>query len=366
MTAPVPTQLIVGPSTNGVVEYAADLGSALAARASRGPGERTAGVEVLPVADAFEALEAAQIRPLVHLHVTDALFGSRLEDAASAVARIVGATSVSVTLHDVPQVSDGERNLVRRGAAYRRMLAGAVGVAVSSRHEAALAAEHLEVEAAVMPLGTRRRTSPAVAARSTGRAAAPSAGRSAGRGAAPPDGVEVVVAGYVYPGKGHDDVIRAAGLAARRLGSAVTVTALGGAAPGHSDEVDSLRRLAREQGVEFALTGRLDDDEYHRRCRSAGIPVVAHRHYSASRSLLDWAEQGRRALVVDTRYSREMALLRPGTLTVVEPSVEALASAIQAGAQDPASTVLDAGHPIGPSLDDVASMYLAWWESLPW
>lgn len=352
MTAPVPTQLIVGPSTNGVVEYAIDLSSALAARAPRDRGPGDTEVEILRVADASDALEAARIRPRVHLQVTDALFGSTLEDAASAVARIVEATSVSVTLHDVPQESDGARNLVRRREAYRLMIAGAVGVAVSSRHEAALAAEHLGVEAAVMPLGTRSGRSPAVdLARDL---------------AVDPGSVDVVVAGYVYPGKGHDDVVRAAGLAAARLGRPVTVTALGGAAPGHSDEVDSLHRLAREHGVEFALTGRLDDDEYRRRCRSAGIPVVAHRHYSASRSLLDWAEQGRRALVVDTRYTREMDLLRPETLTLVEPSVEALAGAIEACAQGPASTAIDAGHPIGPSLDDIATMYLAWWETLPW
>lgn len=353
MTAPVPTQLIVGPSTNGVVEYATDLGSALAARAPRDPGRGDTGVEILRVADASEALEAARTRPRVHLHVTDALFGSTLEDAASAVARIVEGTSVSVTLHDVPQESDGDRNLIRRRDAYRLMIAGAVGVGVSSRHEAALAAEHLGVEAAVMPLGTRSGRSPAV-------------DLAVDPGSVALGSVDVVVAGYVYPGKGHDDVVRAAGLAAARLGRPVTVTALGGAAPGHSDEVDSLDRLAGEHGVEFALTGRLDDDEYRRRCRSAGIPVVAHRHYSASRSLLDWAEQGRRALVVDTRYTREMDLLRPETLTLVEPSVEALAGAIEACAQDPASTALDAGHPIGPSLDDIAAMYLAWWESLPW
>ena len=295
----------------------------------------------------------------LHLHVTDGILGASLEEAAERVSALCRTIATSITLHDVPQPSDGQRNLRRRSDAYRVMAAAARGVAVSSHHEAALVRRFVDpdLDVAVVPLGTRSATAtaPALVERV-----------SAGEG----DCV-VLIAGYVYPGKGHADVIEAAGLFSKRSGVGVDVVAVGGVARGHELLATELASSARRSGVGFSLTGFLTAAAYRERCRGAGLPVVAHRHYSASRSLLDWAELGRRPLVVETVYSREMAVLRPGTLTLVasgpgDDPVAALADAIERAHRDPASTVLPSGHPIGPSLDDAAAAYLAWWETLPW
>ncbi|RKR74814.1 hypothetical protein [Frondihabitans australicus] len=354
MSATAPTQIIVGPEGNGVVDYAMDLAEAIRRR-------RPSTVIVRHAVVAGTA-SVARSHPRAHLHVTDALFGESLEAAGDALAEVVSAAPTSVTLHDVPQESDGERNLVRRGDVYRRIASLAVGVAVSSRHEADLVRRHLcpGLEPRVVPLGTRRPSTPGEASESASEAIRRTA---PGR---PVETIRILVAGYVYPGKGHDDVVRAAAVVSSRLGRPVTVTALGGAARGHAHEVESLNELATSNGVSFEVTGFLSGDDYRALCRADGVPVVAHRHYSASRSLLDWGEQGRRAVVVDNAYAHEMAALRPGTLDVVAPGLETLADAIEARVQEPATTYLAAGHPLSPTLDDAAGAYLAWWDGLAW
>ncbi len=341
MSTSPPAQILVGPLHHGVTEYARETAEAVARLQTGGD------VHHVDSADAAEALIHRYGR--VHLHVTDGLYGATLEEATARVVRLLGAGRVTVTLHDVPQASDGERNVARRSTAYRAIADAAAGVVVNSHHEELLVHEHLgaDVRVAVIPLGTRHPLSPPTP-----------------KIPPTPGALEVLLAGYVYPGKGHDDAIEAAALVSARTGASASVTALGGISPGHEVEADRFAARATELGVDFTVTGYLEPAEYRARCVTAGIPLVAHRHYSASRSLLDWAEQGRRPIVVDTRYTREMASLRPGTLHLT--ALDDLADAIQARHQDPASTFLHPGHPIGPTLDDAAASYLTWWESIAW
>lgn len=349
MSSPPPTLIVVGPRSHGVAAYADDLAREVALL---DPRVRIELVERM--ADVTAAVTASRRS---HLHVTDGLFGSSPDEAGAFVEDLAVRGQVTLTLHDLPQESDGVRNLARRSEAYRRMTSRAAGVVVSSGHERALVHEHLGDDAvpAVIPLGTRVAGAPRpTATRTKGTAA---------RSAAP---VEILIAGYVYPGKGHADAIRAAGLLAARHGVSVDVVALGEVVSRHRDEADRLSRDAAALGVGFHVTGFLGASAYREACRSAGLPLVAHQHYSASRSLLDWAEQGRRPAVVETRYTTEMAALRPGTLRIVPAGIEALAEALEAMWQDPASTVLDEGHPVGPTLADAARAHLSWWESLPW
>ncbi|MET0433888.1 MAG: hypothetical protein ABW025_06935, partial [Cellulomonas sp.] len=174
-----------------------------------------------------------------------------------------------------------------------------------------------------------------------------------------------LVAGFLYPGKGHDDVVRAVADAADLLRAAgtppgeVAVVAVGGPSPGHEDEVDRLRALADGRGVALRVTGGLDDDAFHAALRGPGVPVAAHRHLSASRTLLDWGEAGRRPLVVDSRYAREMADLRPGTLALYPP--DDLPTRLARAWADPEATALPAGASLAPTLRDAAAAYLAWW-----
>ncbi|MBE8526378.1 hypothetical protein ILP97_54450, partial [Amycolatopsis sp. H6(2020)] len=142
--ADLPLHVVPGPPEHGVSACALDLAAAL-------------GAPVLRVPDG-SALDAALPRLAgrrVHLHVTDALFGAGPEEAAERVARVGAACAgLSVTLHDLPQPSDGPRNLPRRRAAYAAIAAAAdAGVVVSSRHELALLVEHGTIPAVPGPGG---------------------------------------------------------------------------------------------------------------------------------------------------------------------------------------------------------------------
>jgi glycosyltransferase involved in cell wall biosynthesis len=108
----------------------------------------------------------------------------------------------------------------------------------------------------------------------------------------------VGVFGFVYPGKGHRQVVRAVA-ALRRAGTMASVRVLGDAAPGHADEVEALVRTSRERGVPVEVTGRVAEDDLVRALRDVSVGVTAHRNVSASGSLNSWIAAGRRPLVRD-------------------------------------------------------------------
>ncbi|WP_091500469.1 hypothetical protein [Microbacterium sp. cf332] len=344
MPTDAPTLCLVwGPAGHGVTDYGADV----AAAAHR----LDASTRVVAVTDLEAALRAVGDGERVHLHATDRLLGSSLEDAADAVETLSRSCRLSLTLHDLPQHSDGDK-YDRRVAAYRRFFHAVTAVAVNSAHELSLVAEHLDpgLRPAVIPLGTRVPVAPDSPA------------------ATAPADLIVLIAGFVYPGKGHEVALRAAAAAVTSLragghpvGDAV-VRALGSASPGHDGDVDALERLADDLGARFEISGFLDDDEFARRLRDPGIPVAAHEHVSASRSMLDWMEAGRRPLIVRSRYSDEMDRLRPGTSTLFDPPE--LADRLTAAWRDPRTTRLAPGHPLRPDLTDTAASYLTWWRGM--
>ncbi|WP_209560795.1 hypothetical protein [Frigoribacterium sp. PvP032] len=280
-----------------------------------------------------------------HLHFTDRLWATSPEAAADRLVDLAGRVALTVTLHDLPQPSDGERNLVRRGDCYRRVVEAAAGTVVNSEHEGRLLAEHTTttVRPAVVPLPVDL--------------APPLAERPA------PDGTAAVI-GFVYPGKGHAELVDA--VARLRAGGddaagALRVTALGRASAGHEAETDQLVAEAASLGVVLDVTGYLDDAVLLDRCRRASVPVAVHRHVSASGSIATWIGAGRRPIVPDTRYSREMAALRPGTLTLIDDDPDSLAQALVRAVADPDSTWLSPDAVTAPGIDDVAAAYLAWW-----
>ncbi|MGZ8803673.1 MAG: hypothetical protein ACXWZG_00035 [Microbacterium sp.] len=349
MTAPPPLQLLVGDRGHGVTGYAADLASALTGRDDRTPVDE--------VADATEAIGRARSAERTHVHVTDRLFGSSPEEAAQNLERLAAATPLTITVHDVPQASDGAM-LSRRVAAYTRFFAAARAVAVNSRHEQRLVAEFLpEADRPhAIPLGARAAVAPAARGAVTPRR--PRALRP----------LVVLLAGYVYPGKGHAQAIRAAAEAAETLHRAgekvgdVVVRAIGGPSPGHERDVGTLHADAERRGIRFEVTGFLDDDEFARRIGDDGIPLAAHEHVSASRSMLDWVEAGRRPLVAASRYATEMNELRPGIMTLYAP--DELSLHLAHAWRVPASTRLDPGRSLSPTLTDAAGEYLMWWHSM--
>ncbi|WP_067499080.1 hypothetical protein [Actinoplanes sp. TFC3] len=266
-----------------------------------------------------------------HLHFTDRLWAGSPEEAAAVVERIATRTALTVTLHDVPQPSDGPRNLPRRTDCYARVVTAARGVVVNSRHEAA----HL-TEAGIVP-------------RALGVVPLPVT--PAPFAAPPPAGRDVAVLGFFYPGKGHAEVVDAI------VGLPTQLTVLGGPSAGHENDLRDFTGQAAARGVTVEVTGFVPQDDLIARCRSVAVPVVAHRHFSASGSLATWIAAGRRPLVVESRYTREMAALRPGTVRLVQD----LAPAIAAALADPASTWLTPDAVTRPHLDDTAAAYLRWW-----
>ncbi|MDF2579533.1 MAG: hypothetical protein K0S49_1112 [Microbacterium sp.] len=338
-----PLCLVWGPAGHGVTDYGSDV---VAAAARLDPRLRS-----VAVSDLDGALGAIAPREHVHLHATDRLLGSSLEAAAAAVEALSRVCRLSLTLHDLPQPSDGTK-YDRRVSAYRRFFDAAAAVAVNSDHERLLVSEHLGdgLRPHVIPLGTRVGAAPVVDVPATVA------------------DLVVLIAGFVYPGKGHEPALRAAAAAVdalrasgRPVGDAV-VRALGAASPGHDDDVAALHRLAADLGGRFEITGFLGDDDFSARLHEPGIPVAAHEHVSASRSMLDWIEAGRRPLVVRSRYSDEMDRLRPGTSILFDPAE--LAGLLAAAWEDPATTRLEPGHPLRPDLADAAGSYLAWWRGM--
>ena len=323
-----PAQLIEGDPRHGVVRLAAELAGEIAR--ITGVATRTA---------------RPPERGAAHLHFTERLWGTSPEAAAERIARLATGLRLTVTLHDLPQPCDGVRRLPRRVACYRRVVQAADGVVCNSRHEAALMSEmgvwaEPEGSAAVIELPV---------AYPTAAAPRPTAPRPA---AAP----EVALLGFVYPGKGHADAIDACGALAR---DGLSVVALGAASPGHEDELVALAERADAIGVRFAATGWLRDGELVRRSRRCAVPLAAHRHISASGSIGSWIAAGRRPLVTESRYAREIDALRPGTIRRVEP--DCLAEAIAEAIGDPQQTWVAPGTDTRPHLRDVAQAYLRWW-----
>lgn len=323
----LPVTLALGEETHGVTRFALEV-----ARWSGAPVTR----------------RTADLRPggRVHLHVTDRVLGRSPEAAALAARELGTRHDLTVTLHDVPQRTDGDAFL-RRVECYRAVLAVATGWAVSSHHERALVERwcHPRTPGHVVPL-------PVVP---LGGAAAPVVPSPAPR--------SVGVFGFVYPGKGHAEALAAiAALPSSPTLGPVELRVLGAAAAGHAADLEALVRRGRALGVPVRVTGRVPEHGVAAALRDVTVPVVAHRNVSASGSQNSWIAAGRRPLVRDGAYAREMADLRPGTTTLVTDA--GLASAVAAALADPASTWLPAGVDVTPGPAEVAEAYRRWWRGV--
>ncbi|HEU4337544.1 MAG TPA: hypothetical protein VFR45_09540 [Nocardioides sp.] len=330
MLSPAPLHLLVGPDTHGVTRYAGEVAAAARARVVR---DRAA----LPLGGP------------VHLHLTDRLFGREPAAAAAVVEQLARRVRLTVTLHDVPQPSDGPV-FAARAEAYGRIVLASHAWATNSWHEHALVGRWSATgaEGTVIPLHVPQ--PPRVV---PGRAADAAAGRT----------TEPVVGvfGFVYPGKGHRQVVRAVA-ALRRAGTLASVRVLGDAAPGHADEVEALLRTSRARGVPVEVTGRVPEDDLVDALRDVAVGVTAHRNVSASASLNSWISAGRRPLVRDGAYAREMAALRPGTIELFDDAT--LVPRLDAALRRPASTWTSPAADLGPRLADTAAAYRAWWASV--
>lgn len=324
-----PHHLLLGSDAHGVTRYAGEVAAAAGAPVVRDVRDVEPGAAV-------------------HVHLTDRLFGREPAAAAEAVEQLARRARLTVTLHDVPQPTDGP-GFPGRAAAYGRIVRASRAWATNSWHEHALVDRWSAPGArgTVIPLPVE---GPAVVEVPRPRAAEGVATRPV-----------VGVFGFVYPGKGHRQVVRAVA-ALRRAGTMASVRVLGDAAPGHADELESLVRSGRERGVPVEVSGRVPDDDLVRALRSVTVGVTAHRNVSASGSLNSWIAAGRRPLVRDGAYAREMAALRPGTLSLFDDAT--LVPRLDAALRRPTSTWTAPGADLGPGLDETVTAYRAWWASV--
>lgn len=345
-----PLTIALGPPAHGVTRFAVECAHA-------------AGTEVLEVPDVAALQDTLAARPAVpvHLHVTDALFAATPDrmipgqaapgrtipnGAAETIEALARDRPVAVTLHDVPQPAEGAERCRRRTRAYRRIAAVAGLVVVSSEHERHLCADAGIAVDVVIPLPV------------------PDLGGAGARrtGGSTPDERSVGVFGFLHPGKAVDVVAQAVAELAAGGDDAVTLRLLGQPADGHEDYVRAAVDTVRSAGGRAELTGRIDDDELAHVLGEVTVPVALFRNVSASGSLNTWAAAGRRPLVSDSEYTREMNQRRPGSLLItgVPRSAGAadLAGDLRRLLDDPAPTRVE---PPEPGLAELGRAYLRAW-----
>jgi len=323
--------LLVGPPRHGVTRYAQLLVTALDV-----PDRQVVRIERrVGRADLPGLLACLPARAPVHTHVTDHLFGSTPEEALDVLRGLARGRRLGVTLHDLPQASDGAP-WARRQACYAGVARACSAVVVSSEHERDLLREAMTAvpgdggldpsgaidgsgDVRVVPLATARQETPPAG----GGLRAVSTGRR-----------DVAVLGFVYPGKGHGEVLDAL----QGLPDDVGLRVLGGASPGHDDVVRELRRRGELLQRRVHVDGWVDDADLVALMHQVAVPVFAPRHVSASGSLAAWVAAGRRPVATRSRYAVEVEDRDPGSLLLVHDDPQALARGVRAALADPGST----------------------------
>ncbi|QFG67407.1 glycosyltransferase [Ornithinimicrobium pratense] len=338
--------VVPGPAQHGVTRHGLGLHHHLAAVHGQ-------DVELLRCRRLDELEDGALAGRVAVVQVTDRLVAGDAEAAVTTWRRLIGGVArLTAVLHDLPQRSDG-RSRPARSRLYATLAASADEVVVASRHEWLLLAAVLRWACPLQAEAVLSRT----------RVVPLPIERAAAQGWEDPDPGEpgvltVVTLGFVYPGKGLEEVVDAAALAARdpRLaGRRIEVRNLGRASEGHEDLLGQLQARAAAAGVTWSTSGWVDDADLPRlvATSAATVPVAAHRHVSASGSVATWLAAGRRPLVLTSRYAEELARRLPGAVRLVRPPD--LARAVADALADPVTTVLRDGTPLGPSWAQAAS-----------
>lgn len=319
------THVVVGPPRHGVVRFGRELHQAMVTAGIPSTLQTCAHVDEIRVRTTDHGL---------HLQFTDRVFGTSPEDAAKAVSAIVddadrAGVRVTATLHDLPQASDG-KNHQRRTAAYSEVCARVHAVVVSSEHERELLRACAPHRSAVVPLPV------------TFEFAEPGC----------PATLSVGIFGFVYPGKGHLEVLDAlAGVQGAEL------IAIGEVSHGHDDLVAALGRRADAAGVRFRLTGHVPDAEVAGMLRGVAVPIAPHRHVSASGSINSWLAAGRRPLAPVNRYTEEMMGRNPTALELYPDTESGLRAAIQRAVDAPLLTWLPQSTVLTPTPEEAAGQY---------
>ncbi|CAN5593827.1 hypothetical protein BH24ACT15_BH24ACT15_23910 [soil metagenome] len=269
---------------------------------------------------------------ITHLQFTDNLWGGDAASAAHSMCQTLRSATgpVVVTLHDLPDPADDPGRWRRRAPVYQQVARLADRVVVCSHHERRrlrLVAPDIGADVVPNPLPPQPQV--------TGST-------RLGQGM-------VGVLGWVFPDKGHADVIRAvANLPAPRR-----VVILGAVAQGHTTYAAQLKDLACRLQVPLSLTGWLAPTAQRHLMGVVDVAVAPHRNPSASGSMLAWIAAGRRPLIRRSAYAEELALRAPMAVTMYDPS--RLSTAIHRELTDPARTI---GVPPELALETAARRHL--------
>lgn len=376
------THVVPGPDAHGVTRHALTLAGTPAC----------AGHDVVRIAAGqgatLAALTASDDAALLHLHLTDHLLAPTAAECAEFVVALARSRPVSLTLHDLPQPGDGPGRYERRRRAYAVMAAHARGIVVASEHERRLLHRALEangltaggpVEVIPLPVEAPNSAPPAHAgprdhvALEHGLGAGgsvdviPQPVAPADPNFTPPAQTgtrDLVVFGYLYPGKGHAAALDALDeLGARPDGAEfadVGLLALGAPSPGHEYLLDSYADRARDLGRRFTATGYLPDAQVSARLRAAAVPLAAADQVSASGSIGSWLSAGRRPIAPVGPYVDELEARCPGAIlrygrpardgspNPTDTPFAALADAVHAALIDPSLTWLGPDVRLGP------------------
>lgn len=327
------THLVVGPPRHGVVSFALAIADSLTRQGYRAPVVRL---------DDWADLDLGRVIHTggVHLNFTDRLFGSTPDEAAERVSALIRhvereGRSVTATLHDVPQPADGG-NYRQRIDAYRTVCGALHGCATNSEHERSLLSENgiaAPADVVVVPLPLELGEAPA---------RRPDV-----------DPPTIAVLGFVYPGKGHAEVLAAMANAPRDA----EFLAIGECSAGHGDLVASLAESARVSGRRFTITGYVPDRALTPVLQRVSVPVTHHRHVSASGSLNTWIAARRRPLAPVNRYTVEHDRRHPGTVRLYPDTHHGLAEAIESALAEPDSTWLADGVVSGAPPSETRRLY---------
>ena len=137
----------------------------------------------------------------------------------------------------------------------------------------------------------------------------------------------------------------------------VRMVAIGEPSAGHADLVERLDGMARAQERRFEVTGHVPDHTLLPLLQAVTVPVVHHRHLSASGSLNSWISAGRRPLAPASRYFREIAERNPLAVQLHPDDGCGLSNAIRAALDDPSTTWLPAGTVCSPTPAQAADGY---------
>lgn len=369
--------VVAGPDGHGVTRHA--LGLLGRAPLAHHRVLRLAGLPDSSTQEVVERLASAPGSSLLHLHLTDHLYAASATQCAEIVTRLAQRRRIGLTLHDLPAPGDGPGRYERRRAAYGAMAAAAAVVVVASGHEARLLRTCLteegvepggDIHVVPLPLGTpvpppEREKLLSVALANGGggadgqvRAALPAQALPSGHLSEPGSARDLVVFGFVYPGKGHVPAIEALS-GPPPLPPDVGVMAMGAVSPGHDHLVDELTSRAARLGRRFTVTGHVPDEEVVAWLRSAAVPVAPHEHVSASGSIGSWLSAGRRPVVPAGDYADELESRCPGALLRYGPDTPfaSLAEAARAALDDPALTWLAPDVRLHPTPDEAAAAY---------